>query len=125
MSRHRLTRAGLKRQLDEKQAELQAEKKTSTRLANQLASERQQHSEELTRAQLTADREIRRLLEANRAWQARYANEHAMSDLNTLIDTVPNGTDVSTLREQFGPVVQVPVPDEATDPTHIPVPQAA
>jgi hypothetical protein len=57
-----------------------------------------------------ANRKIQRLLAANRAWQARYDNEHAMSDLN--VETVPHGTDVRELRQQFGPVVRVaPVTD--------------
>jgi hypothetical protein len=65
-----------------------------------------------------ARRDIDRLLAANRAWQARYDNEHAMSDLN--VETVPHGTDVRTLRQQFGPVVQVPVDEAASEPTHVP-----
>lgn len=125
MGTHRLTRAGQRQQLDETREALRAEKTQSARLADQLQLERQQHAEELTRVQLTADREIRRLIAANRAWQARYANENAMSDLPTLVDTVPNGTDVRTLREAFGPVVKVPVPAEAADPAHIPGQRAA
>ncbi|MFE0039382.1 hypothetical protein [Streptomyces sp. NPDC059015] len=118
---HRLTRAGLKQQLDDTRAKLRAEKTTSARLADQIALERQQHAEQLARVQLTADREIRRLTAANHAWQARYANEHAMSDLSTALDdTVPTGIPVVPLPQAIGPVVKIRVPDEATNPAHIP-----
>lgn len=97
---HRLTKAGLKRALRD-------EKATSARLADQLANERQQHAEERTRSELTAQREIRRLIAANRAWEARYANEHPVSvpapkDLRADDDrpTIPN-LDVTELRDQF------------------------
>ncbi|MFG3510204.1 hypothetical protein ACGF5F_32430 [Streptomyces sp. NPDC047821] len=113
---HRLTRAGLREQLDETKAALRAEKTTSARLADQIELERGRHTEALAAAR----QDIDRLLAANRAWQARYANEHAMSDLPQHVETVPHGTDVRTLRQQFGPVVQVPVDEAASKPTHVP-----
>lgn len=113
---HRLTRAALREQVDETKAALRAEKTTSARLADELAKEQTRRSEDLAVAQ----REIDRLLAANRAWQAHYDNEHAMSDLPQHIETVPHGTPVRELRQQFGPVVQVPVDEEAAKPTHVP-----
>lgn len=122
---HRLTRAGLRVDLDATKKALRAEKTTTARLTDQLAIERKQHAEELARVQLTADREIRHLTAANRAWQAQYANEHAMSDLTALDDTVPNGTPVVSLPQAFGPVVKIRVPAEAASPAHIPGQRAA
>jgi hypothetical protein len=104
---HRLTKAGLKRALTGAQAALRDEKATSARLADELALARQQHAEERTRSEMTARREIRRLTDANRAWEARYANEHpvhvpAPKDLRADDDrpTVP-GIDVTELRDKF------------------------
>jgi hypothetical protein len=111
---HRLTRAGLREQLDETKAALRAEKTTSARLADQIELERGRHTEALAAAR----QDIDRLLAANRAWQAQYDNEHAMSDLN--VETVPHGTDVRPLRQQFGPVVQVSVDEAASEPAHVP-----
>lgn len=83
-----------------------------------------------------ARREIKRLTEANRAWEARYANEHPVSvkaprDLRPDDNrpTVPHGIDVRPLREATGisPVIRIadkPAVDDPRTPTWVPGPDS-
>lgn len=81
-----------------------------------------------------ARREVARLMDANRAWEARYANEHRVTvkaprDLRPDDDrpTVPHGIDVRPLREATGisPVIRIadaPSADDPRTPTWVPGP---
>lgn len=137
----------LRRELDEATCHLVA---MATEI-NELRAERTQLEQQLDEAGIElsgarndldiADREQRRLQDAVRAWEARWANAHPVSvpaprDLRPSDERPTVPTDVSSVRAIF-PVVPIaerpatpeadasitkhPAPLDATKPTHVPV----
>jgi len=133
IGRHRLTKAGLKKDIAELQALLRAEQTKSARRADELATcqrDRREDKAEAARQHQTDSREIARLQHAVQAWESRWSNAHpirvaAPRDLRSADERPTVPTDASSLRAIY-PVVPIPpiteraASPDATDPAHIP-----
>jgi hypothetical protein len=128
--RHRLTKAGLKRDIAELQALLRAEQTKSARIADDLAlcqRDRREDKEHAARQHETDTREVLRLQAALQAWHSRWDNAHpihvpAPRDLRTADERPTVPTDVSSLRPII-PITPQPASPDATNPAHIPAAQ--
>lgn len=111
--RHRWTKAGMRQEI--------AALRTALR---QCQHDRREDKAQAARQHQTDTQEIKRLQEAVRAWESRWANEHridvpAPCDLRTADDRPTVPTDVSKIRavHRVIPITERP---EAASPANIP-----